>query len=443
MRKFFTLTLCVMVVLLSGCEQNGSTTGDPLTPASSSKIKTGDAIDITQISASMHGLINIDIVDYTSVACGIMLSESLADINSRSGKKLKANALFGNEFKVTTNDLCPGTDYYYCAYILLNNIQYEFGDIKTFTTHVAPALPTVNTSPVTNITTTSAVAGGEVINDGGGEVTARGICYSITRNPTILDNNVLIDSGIGAFVCNLSNLNRNTTYYVRAYATNSKGTAYGNQQVFKTLIDAIGNENGYTYVDLGLSVKWGTCNVGANRPEEYGDYFAWGETSRKYREYNWDTYKYCFEGWSQYLTKYLYDCANYHGTIDNKTTLDLSDDAAYRNRGGSWRMPTKTECEELEEQCTWTWTTQNGVKGYEVVSKINGESIFLPAGGYIINSEKVSYAGSYGYYWSSSLVEYYYPDVAHNIEFGTSYVYVSAGGCYRFIGMPVRPVCLP
>ena len=105
MRKFFTLTLCVMVVLLSGCEQNGSTTGDPLTPASSSKIKTGDAIDITQISASMHGLINIDIVDYTSVACGIMLSESLADINSRSGKKLKANALFGNEFKVTTNDL--------------------------------------------------------------------------------------------------------------------------------------------------------------------------------------------------------------------------------------------------------------------------------------------------------------------------------------------------
>ena len=81
--------------------------------------------------------------------------------------------------------------------------------------------------------------------------------------------------------------------------------------------------------------------------------------------------------------------------------------------------------------------------GKRSVSKINGESIFLPAGGYIINSEKVSYAGSYGYYWSSSLVEYYYPDVAHNIEFGTSYVYVSAVGCYRFIGMPVRPVCLP
>lgn len=105
-------------------------------------------------------------------------------------------------------------------------------------------------------------------------------------------------------------------------------------------------------------------------------------------------------------------------------------------------MPTKTECEELEEQCTWTWTTQNGVKGCKVVSKIDGESIFLPAAGYIMNSELVSYAGTCGCCWPSSLVQNYYPDVAHSIEFGDGYAYVYGLGAYQFIGMSVRPVVL-
>ena len=138
------------------------------------------------------------------------------------------------------------------------------------------------------------------------------------------------------------------------------------------------------YVDLGLSVKWATFNVGATSPEDYGDYFAWGDTEPK-ENYNWATYKWC-EGTDKTMTKYCSD-SNYgnNGFTDNKMELDLSDDAAHANWGGNWRMPTDAELTELREQCTWTWTTQDGVNGYKVTSKTSGytdKSIFLPAAGY-------------------------------------------------------------
>ena len=109
-----------------------------------------------------------------------------------------------------------------------------------------------------------------------------------------------------------------------------------------------GTENGHEYVNLGLSVKWATCNVGASSPEEYGDYFAWGEVEPK-SIYDFSTYKYC-NGSETTLTKYNYSSS--YGTVDNKTTLELSDDAARANWGGSWRMPTDAELTELREQCT-------------------------------------------------------------------------------------------
>ena len=186
-------------------------------------------------------------------------------------------------------------------------------------------------------------------------------------------------------------------------------------------------------MDLGLSVKWATCNVGANKPEEYGDYFAWGETQPK-DYYDWSTYKYC-NGSSASLTKYSTDSS--YGSVDHKTQLELSDDAARANWGGSWRMPTHAELTELLEQCTWTWTTQNGVNGYKVTSKSNGRSIFLPAAGDRYGSSLRS-AGSYGYYWSSSLytddpIRAYYLDfTSGNVDW--SY-------CSRYYGQSVRPVC--
>ena len=199
-----------------------------------------------------------------------------------------------------------------------------------------------------------------------------------------------------------------------------------------------GLENGYEYVDLGLSVKWATCNVGAYKPEGYGDYFAWGETQPK-STYNWSTYKWC-NGSYNTLTKY---CTNSgYGTYDGKSTLELADDAARANWGGSWRMPTKEEQDELRDNCTWEWTTQNGVKGYKVTSKKKGytkNSIFLPAAGFRFDSS-LSSEGSYGYYWSSSTIDTGSPRSAYYLLFDSGGV--SRDSYHdRYDGHSVRSVC--
>ena len=193
--------------------------------------------------------------------------------------------------------------------------------------------------------------------------------------------------------------------------------------------------NGHEYVDLGLSVKWATCNVGATKPEEYGDYFAWGETQPK-SNYDWSTYKWCN---GSYYTQTKYNTNSSYGTVDNKTTLDLGDDAARANWGGSWRMPTDAELTELREQCTWTWTTQNGVYGYKVTSKKSGytsKSIFLPAAGDRYDRSHGD-AGIIGYYWSSSLSTGS-PYNAWSVDFSSGYCRYNY---YRSYGFSVRPVC--
>ena len=308
-------------------------------------------------------------------------------------------------------------------------------------TNKTVVLPTVITATATQITTNSAVVGGNITDDGNADVTERGVVYSISHNPTTSDTKLSNGSGIGSFTCDLTGLQANTTYYVRAYAINSKGVAYGEQVSFTTkstsYSDPTGTENGHGYVDLGLSVKWATCNVGANKPEDYGDYFAWGETEPK-TSYDWWTYKWC-NGSETTLTKY--NTNSDYGIVDNKTILELSDDAAHVNWGGDWRIPTRAEQDELHEQCTWTWTTQNGVNGYNVTSNKNGNSIFLPATGWR-SYDNSFYAGYVGRYWSSSL-SIDYPQSAHVIYLDPS------GGDWnegRSIGLAVRPVhgkCVP
>ena len=186
-------------------------------------------------------------------------------------------------------------------------------------------------------------------------------------------------------------------------------------------------------VDLGLpsGTLWADRNVGADSPEAYGDYFAWGEVTPK-SEYNWSTYKWC-NGSDNTLTKYCTYSSN--GTVDNKTTLDLEDDAAYVNMGSEWRVPTRAEQDELRNNCTWTWTTQNGVNGYKVTGK-NGNSLFLPAAGYC-NSSGLSYTGSDALYWLSSLWEPN-PCLADVLYFGSDRYYIDS--LYRYYGQPVRAV---
>ena len=304
MKKFLFFAICVMAAVFAGCDHEE--------PATSNKVETGAVTEITRSTALFHGTVNVDISTYNDVEFGIMIAESKEELNAREGDMFDAKVLIGKEFKLEIGNLSLSTSYYYCAWLLLNNTQYEFGSIKDFTT---------------------------------------------------LD---------------------------------------------KIAIEA---------VDLGLSVKWANMNVGADFPEDYGDYFAWGETE----------------------PKTSYSESNYSYT-DNPTTLPLSADAAHANWGGNWRIPTDAEMTELREQCTWTWTTQNGVYGYKVTSKkssYTNKSIFLPAAGYR-DCSSLDDAGSYGCYWSSSL-NTDFPNDAYGLDFNSGRVY----RCYfnLYYGHSVRPVC--
>ena len=612
MKKIFNLAICVMALMFASCEEEE--------PATSRKVETGKVSEITLTSATFHGVVNVDISQYNNVTFGIMLSDSKAELNERGGEIFKAKALIGTDFKIEIGNLETETKYYYCAWLFLNSTQYEFGDIKEFET-LAPSLATVITNPITMVMTNSAVAGGCVKDDGGASVTERGVVYSLSKEPTTSNYKVKSGSGVGEYTCNLTNLQDNAIYYVRAYAINSKGTVYGEERYFTTkeitlpsvytlnatdvsytsasvsgnvtddgnaevtergivysktqnpttsdtkkrnasgtgsftcnLTDlqdgvtyyvrayatnlkgtAYGEEksfttktinlptvstktpsnisytsatvdgyvsndgganviergvvystskepttsnnkvkngsgtgsfscnlsnlqdgvtyyvrayainlkgttygeqlsfstpkleNGHDYVDLGLSVKWATCNVGATKPEHRGGYFAWGETeSRSY--FDTDIYKW---GWG-YTTKY--------NDEDDLIELELSDDAAHVNWGGNWRMPTRAEFDELLTNCVWSLPFQNDVEWCKVTSKINGNSIILPYSGYRSGNNIESRTCCC--YWSSSLCPKGFGDNRSAwhlcVGFSISCDMISIA---RYYGMPIRPVC--
>ena len=192
----------------------------------------------------------------------------------------------------------------------------------------------------------------------------------------------------------------------------------------------------YAYVDLGLpsGTLWATCNVGAGTPEHYGNYYAWGEIQPK-NIYYWSTYQHCNDS-SNALTKYC-NKANYgyNGYTDNLTILMPEDDAATANWGEDWRMPTKEEWQELRDNTTSTWTTQNGVSGW-LFTASNGNSLFLPASGSRW-ANRIPRVGEFTSYWSSSL-DTDQPSWAWRFYFASNYSGVTHNT--RVYGFPVRAV---
>ena len=187
--------------------------------------------------------------------------------------------------------------------------------------------------------------------------------------------------------------------------------------------DEESSEESANYVDLGLSVYWAKCNVGASKKSDYGYYFAWAETETK-DDYNYDSSVSFMENISDFSGSYLYD-------------------AARVNLGGKWRTPTLEEFEELIENCTWYWSKNSGVSGYLVEGK-NGNTIFLPAAGFM-SEGNINYRGGNTCYWTSTP----YINTEYSVEsLNYTYAYMFIGNdeeywsnqFFRYYGLTIRPV---
>ena len=257
----------------------------------------------------------------------------------------------------------------------------------------------VNTYDPQDITENRAVCGADVVVAEGLSLTEIGVCWSTESNPTYSDSHISTDVWNEPFVCAIEDLEPNTKYHVRGYALRGLDLYYGDDKSFVTLESNGGGDNPGNgddpvedkYIDLGLpsGILWATCNIGANRPEVSGDFYAWGEIAAK-TTYDWSTYQY-WDGTQ--VTKYT--------GSDELYELQGSDDVAESVLGEGWRIPTKADWEELLSNCEHAWTTRNGVNG-SLFTGPNGKSIFLPAAGYY-NNNAVYDEGHNGRYWSSSL----------------------------------------
>lgn len=333
--------------------------------------------------------------------------------------------------------LTPGTNHLVSTGTTVNN-QKPVANLKF--KHVMARIQLVITNPAKTAIKNVVLEGENIYNSALYSFYKNEIDYWMGSQAATIDNTQPIEGEVQTLDALLipapageTNLTLNfadgKTYTTTVYLPELKMGGY-----YRLPISLGGNSEEHEYVDLGLpsGLKWATCNVGASSPEEYGDYFAWGETEPK-EDYSWETYKWC-KGTKETMTKYCTEIS--FGTVDKKTILELEDDVAHVNWGGNWRMPTDSEILELRENCTWTWTTQNGVNGYRVTGA-NGKCIFVPAAGY--RGEKDSYnVGSIGYYWSNALTK--------NRTITGSSLYINSENHYtdlyeiRSHGQSVRPV---
>ena len=409
---------------------------------------SGSVGEVGAFYANISGVVNIDLIasSYSSVEVGVDVSATEDFANK---KRFKATDVVGRKFTIHASILQPETKFYYRTYVSVWSLSYDYyGETYTFNTG-KPASDFVSLGDVKYSAryerlTISGKWNSLSLRDEGGSAT-QGI--EISKSSDFSGSKVLNKDGtFTEWSFQFDNVDRGTTYYYRSYARvrlyPKTITIVSEAKTYTTgdLTDGSGSIGGRAYVDLGLpsGTLWATMNVGASKPEDYGSYYAWGETE-PYDEngkttFDWSTYKWC--NGSSTLTKYCNESIS--GTVDNKTELDLEDDAAYVNWGSSWRMPSEAQFDELlnSSYTTREWTSVNGVYGIKVTGKRLENTIFLPAAGYRRDTSLIG-AGSNVNYWSRTR-RTDYPYLAWYLDFGDSGVYTNL--YYRCYGRSVRPV---
>lgn len=389
-----------------------------------SMIGTKDATDVDAISARLNAMLDLTDVLYNKMNYGFTWGTS----ESFQNRIVYGGEAIDMSYSTVVANLSYETQYWYKAFLKLDD-QIFYGDVKSFITGANPVIGVslnktqLNLAPGTSQTLIATVSPFDATNKA---VTWSSSNISVA---TVSSSGVVVAKAAGTATIKVT--------------TNDGGKTATCKVTVQATPEA---------VDLGLTsgLKWASCNVGATAPYEYGDYFAWGEIetyyeagyaqsnkpvwkSNKSRGYCWQSYKWC-SGSARTQTKYC--ISGSYGTVDNMTVLDLEDDAASVNCGCSWRMPTDAEWTELRTECTWNWTTQDGVNGM-LVTGPNGNKIFLPAAGYRYNAS-LNVVGKGSYYWSSSLMTDYTGN-AWRIYFDSDDVGEGSGRdrCY---GFSVRPV---
>ena len=405
------------------------------TLAVSSMIQTLDASEVYPKEATLNAMLDLTDCNYSSIEYGF----ELTPVDGQA-MTLTANNLADKAFSYRDVNLVTNTGYSYAAYVKLDGILYK-AEPKTFKTASIQASVTAEASDIKCISAT--ISGSLTVQSEGSFSKYAVLYYSNTEN-TVAG---LKSNGTRKFLT----LGEDGSYS-EVISSLLSSTSYGFVVVAMVddveFVSSIGNFTTPampipSLVDLGLSVKWASCNLGASKPTEYGGYYQWAGTedvSDTSIYLNWSNCPYHNgsdkkTGWTKYNTESSY------GTVDNKTVLESMDDAASVALGGEWRMPTDEEWTELRntDNCSWTWTTIDGVNGCKVQSKKSGYTdnwIFLPAAGYR-DYDRLYDVGSNGNYWSSSLYTYN-PRGAYRMDFYSSRD--SRNVNYRYFGRSVRPV---
>lgn len=388
---------------------------------------TGEATDITSYSAQITSAMSMGTLEYNTLTYGICYATT-ADPSTNDGMVVAREKDAEGRYVVNLMALSGDTTYYYRPYAIMDG-YVSYGLTSAFRTTGEKVVCTGDIDA-----STYSVASSLNMGIGTYRTLTVGVCYSRSEAPTVNDFNVKASEVDDENVFSVTLPLTVDTWYYCAYAIIDGTPHYGDVKMF-----VVESSDTREAVDLGLSVKWATCNLGATKPSEYGDYYAWGVTTG-YNEsgapFNWANYEYC-DGAYNKLTKYC-TLAEY-GVKDDMIRLEPDDDAAIINWGAKWRVPTCDEIRELREKCKWKLQAKgnakyDGVAGYEVTGP-NGNTIFLPCAGYRYNNSLRS-AGTVGRYWGHCITEEN-PSNGRCLDFSSGTISDKA----RYYGFSIRAVC--